>query len=130
MFKLILLLIGFLAMGLGVLGIFLPVLPTTPLLLLALWCFTRSSDRWRTWLLANKYFGDYLDGYFSGKGIYLSTKVYAISLLWLTLSYCAYILDNIYLRILFLVIAISVTIHLCMLKTRNNDKKDTNNNSN
>jgi uncharacterized membrane protein YbaN (DUF454 family) len=48
---------GFLLVGLAVLGIFLPLLPTTPLLLLAAACFSRSSARWHQWLLNHRTFG-------------------------------------------------------------------------
>ncbi|MDQ7773578.1 MAG: YbaN family protein [Elusimicrobiales bacterium] len=78
--------LGVFFVALGALGAALPVLPTTPFLLLAAWCFARSSGRLHRWLHENRFFGEYLRRYRSGEGIPLRAKIISISLLWLTLG--------------------------------------------
>lgn len=73
---------GVLAVLLGILGVFLPLLPTTPFLLLASWCFARGSDRLHRWLLSHRVFGDYLRNFEAGRGIPLKAKVVATVMLW------------------------------------------------
>jgi uncharacterized membrane protein YbaN (DUF454 family) len=103
--------------GLGVLGIFLPLLPTTPFFLLSAACYARSSKRFYHWLLYNRLFGSYIRNYREGRGIPLKAKVLTIALLWGTIIYSAFfVVDALYLRIILLVIAVGVTIHI--LKTR------------
>ena len=64
----VLIVAGTLCVGLGALGIFLPLLPTTPFLLLAAACYARSSQRFYDWLLNNKYLGQYITGYVQRRG--------------------------------------------------------------
>ncbi len=78
---------GFLSLGLGILGIVLPLLPTTPLILLAAACFVRGSDRLYQWLLHNKWFGKYIRDFRAGRGIPLKAKVVGITVLWLSLGF-------------------------------------------
>ena len=73
---------GALAVLLGILGIFLPLLPTTPFLLLASWCFARGSDRLHRWLLSHRVFGEYLRNFEAGRGIPLKAKIVATVMLW------------------------------------------------
>ncbi len=111
--------LGFISIGLGIIGVFVPILPTTPFLLLALWFFSRSSARWRDWLLSNKLCGEYLNNYQSGSGIPLRTKAYIITLLWSTIITSAlYSTDQIWLKALLFIIATCTTIHICKIKTK------------
>lgn len=73
---------GVLAVLLGILGLFLPLLPTTPFLLLASWCFARGSDRLHRWLLSHRVFGEYLRNFEAGRGIPLKAKIVATVMLW------------------------------------------------
>jgi uncharacterized membrane protein YbaN (DUF454 family) len=71
--------LGFVALALGIIGIPMPVLPTTPFLLLSAWCFARSSERWHQWLLANDTFGPVIASWEQSRCISIRTKVMAIS---------------------------------------------------
>lgn len=109
--------LGFLCVGFAVLGIFLPVLPTTPWLLLAAWLFYKGNPKMRIWLLNNKYLGPYIDNYIKYRAIPLKSKIISISMLWITILFSVYIVNPIWLKILLLCIAVGVTIHLLMIKT-------------
>lgn len=85
--KIFLIIIGSISLFFGVLGIFLPLLPTTPLLLLAAACYIRSSEKLYTGLITNKYVGTYILNYRNGKGIPLKAKVMGVTLLWISMLY-------------------------------------------
>lgn len=110
---------GFLLVGIGVLGIFLPLLPTTIFLILASACFMKSSPKANEWLKNNKFLGAYLRNYQDKTGLTLTAKVINISVLWISISLSAYFFtEELYIRLLLLAIAIGVTIHLLMIKTK------------
>jgi len=109
---------GSITLVLGAIGIVLPVLPTTPFLLVSLACYLRSSERMTHWMLTNKYFGKYIKNYQEGKGIPLKTKIYAISILWITILYSAFFIVPIWVvQIILFTIATLVTLHLVRLPT-------------
>jgi len=109
---------GLLSVGLGVLGIFLPILPTTPFLLLAAACFIRSSEQLYRWLINHKWFGPYIRNYREFKAVTLRAKIVTLILLWGTISYTAFgVLHSWLLRGLLLLIAVGVTIHILSLNT-------------
>lgn len=113
----VLIVLGTLFLATGTVGIFLPLLPTTPFFLLAVACYARSSRRFYDWMLNNRVFGSYIRNYREGKGIPLKLKVLTLALLWSTITYSAFfVVDALYLRIILLLIAMGVTIHI--LKTR------------
>ena len=110
--------VGVLSVGLGTAGIFLPLLPTTPFLLLAAACFSRSSDKLYQWLHTHKWFGRYIKNYREHKAIPMLSKIIILLLLWCTLSYTAiWIISALAVRILLLLIGVGVTIHVLSLKT-------------
>jgi len=112
----ILLASGLLATALGVLGIFLPVLPTVPFLLLALACFARSSERFYGWLLNHAHFGPIIRPYLDGRGMTSASKVKAITLLWASILLSTfYLLETVWIRGLLLFICCSVTLYLLKL---------------
>lgn len=82
--KYICLAVGALTLVLGIIGVFLPMWPTTPFLLLAAACFVRSSERLYTWLLEHRHLGPYVRDYHSGKGIPLKAKRVALITMWVT----------------------------------------------
>jgi uncharacterized membrane protein YbaN (DUF454 family) len=105
-------------LALGIVGIILPVLPTTPFLLLSAACYARGSKRFYTWLLNNRIFGKYIRNYREGKGIQLRVKVVALAVLWVTIAYSAFfITSNIPLRVVLLVLATGATIHILRIRT-------------
>jgi len=108
--------IGLVSTGLAVLGVFLPLLPTVPLLLLATACFARSSERFHTWLLQHPSLGPMIRGYLEGRGIPLRSKIITILLLWLTISVSMLFLTApIWVKITLLAIGCAVTIYLLRL---------------
>ena len=109
---------GTITLVLGAIGIVLPILPTTPFLLISLACYLRSSERMTHWLLNNKYFGTYLKNYKEGKGIPMKTKLFAITLLWITITISAVVLVPVLaVQIILFVVATAVTVHLVRLPT-------------
>lgn len=104
--------IGLIAVVLAVLGIFLPLLPTTPFLLLASACFARGSERLHGWLLANKLFGTTLRDFEQGKGIPLKAKITALVLLWVSLAYSVFQISSVVLMSLLIAIGVGVTTYL------------------
>ena len=109
---------GSLFVGIGVIGIFLPLLPTTVFLLIAAACYARSSESAYRWLMTNRLFGRYLRNYHEERGATLSTKVVTIALLWIGIGAAAYwISAPMWLNAVLAAIALGVTIHLARLKT-------------
>jgi len=109
---------GTILVGIGILGMFLPLLPTTIFFILAAYCYARSSERFYRWLHHNRFFGKYLRNYRQGNGMTLSSKIFSISLLWITILYSAFFaVEKIFVRILLLVIAVSVSWHILAIKT-------------
>ncbi len=103
---------------LAILGIALPVLPTTPFLLLALWFFGRGSARLRQWLLNNKIFGNYIRNYKSGRGVPIRVRMWTLALLWATIGFSVWRIDHVWLKIGLSAVAVAVTIHVLMLGRR------------
>lgn len=115
--------IGFISLALGIAGIVLPVLPTTPFLLLTAACFAKGSDRFYQWLINHRWFGSYIENYRSGRGIPLKTKVMTISLLWLSIgSSIIFFVDFVPAKFMMLLIAICVSIFLMTRPTLNEEK--------
>jgi len=116
--RILLIVIGTLFVALGVLGMFLPVLPTTPFLLLAAICYARSSKRFYNWLMTNRWCGEYIRNYREGRGITLRHKILTISLLWLTIGYAAWFVVSLWwVKLILFGIAAGVTLHLVKIKT-------------
>lgn len=104
--------IGIIAVGLGLLGIFLPLLPTTPFLLLASACFARGSTRLHRWLLTNPMFGRYLRDWEEGRGIPARAKGIVLVLMWASLGYSMTRVPHLALQIMLAAIGLCVTVYL------------------
>jgi uncharacterized membrane protein YbaN (DUF454 family) len=110
---------GTLCVGLGIIGIFVPILPTTPFLLLAAACYTRSSERFYQWLTSNRIFGAYVRNYIEGRGMPTKIKIFTILLLWLAIGLSiTYGVQNTVVRIVLICVAIGVTVHICLIKKK------------
>jgi hypothetical protein len=119
---------GTIALVIGVIGIIIPVLPTTPFLLLAAICYTRGSQRLYNALLCNRFIGSYVRNYLEGRGMSLKMKIWTLSLLWVAIVCTAALAtDSLIIRIILAVVLIGVTIHIFLIKTVKNNTKPTNN---
>lgn len=103
---------GTVCVGLGVVGILLPLMPTTPFLLLAAFFYSRSSPRFLNWLLTNRWFGPYIRHYREGRGMPLRAKIVTLSIMWLTMGLTAYFLPEWWMRGLLLTVALGVTAYV------------------
>jgi len=110
---------GTLLTGLGIIGIFIPILPTTPFLVLAAACYMRSSERFYQRLVNNRIFGAYVRNYIEGTGMPVRIKLFTIFLLWLTIGLTiAFGVQNTIIRIVLVCIAIGVTVHVALIRKR------------
>lgn len=116
--SIILTILGIISLGLGILGAFLPVLPTTPLLLLAAALFLRGNRQLYEWLINHPRLGPYITNFMKYKAIPLKVKIISITMLWIPLLYCAFFVTGLWwLRVLFLLIATGVTVHILSYRT-------------
>ncbi len=110
--------IGVLSVVLAIVGIIIPLLPTTPFLLLAAACFIRSSDRLYRWLVSHRWLGPYIKNYREHKAVTRRTKIYTLLLLWGTLGFAAtWVTSAFAIRVLLLIVGVGVTVHVLSLKT-------------
>ena len=115
--RMVLLIIGWLSVALGVIGIFVPVLPTTPFLLLAAACFVRSSRRFYLWLVEHPKLGPWIRDYLEGQGIPLKGKVYALVLMWASIILSCFLVPLPWARGFMLTSAVLVSIYILRQKT-------------
>ncbi|MBN2617094.1 MAG: YbaN family protein [Spirochaetales bacterium] len=120
----LLLIAGSLSLFLGILGILLPILPTTPFLLLSATCYLKSSKKLYLWLINHKILGLYIKSYIEYKAISIGAKVISIFTLWAVISSSIiFFVDIIHLKLFLLFIAISVTIYILNIKTLTSDMR-------
>jgi uncharacterized membrane protein YbaN (DUF454 family) len=116
LWKALLIVCGTLCVALGVIGIFLPLMPTTVFLLLAAACYARSSERFYLKLINNRVLGRYIRSSREGRGLRRRDKAVTLSLLWIGIAATAiWSTDAAWLRLLLLAIAIGVTVHVARL---------------
>ena len=122
--KIICIIVGTVSPALGIIGIFVPLLPTTPFLLLTAALYFRGSPRLYQWLLNHKYFGTYIRNFRENKAIPLRAKVISLLLMWGTMLYCIFFLIPLtWIKVLLLLVAAGVTWHILSFKTLRNDSK-------
>ena len=117
--KNLLIILGVISLVLGVVGIFLPLLPTTPFLLLSAWCFVHSSPKRYEWLLNHPRLGAYVRNFHEKRAIPLRAKVVAITMIWATIGFCifAVVAQYLWAQILLFAIAAMVSIYILSYKT-------------
>ena len=116
--KFLLTFLGFVLLGLGAVGVVIPVLPTTPFVLLAAVCFSTGSSRMTAWLRRNRVFGQYIENYRTKKGISRLLKIASIVFLWAGLSISMAVTQKTWLCIFLCGVGVCVTIHLLLIKTK------------
>ena len=110
--------LGSVSLALGIMGVFLPVLPTTPFLLLSAALYMRSSQRLYDWLMSHKHLGAYIRNFREHKALPLRVKVVSVTMVWATLLYCAvFVAQEWWISLLFIAIALGVTIHILSYRT-------------
>lgn len=108
---------GSISLGIGIIGIAVPILPTTPFLLLAAYCYSRGSRRLYKRLLSNRIIGSYLRNYLEGRAMTLKAKVFSISMLWAVIVCNAiFVTDSQVIRIVLLAVGAAVTVHVARLR--------------
>lgn len=105
-------------MGIGAVGLFLPLLPTTPLILASFFCFAKSSKKAEKWISNNRFFGSYIENYKTKQGVPWDVKINSISFLWLMLIFSMIFFNQNYLFILLGLVGVVVTLHILSLKTK------------
>ena len=124
MLKILLISFGFICTALAVLGIFLPLLPTVPFLLLAAACFARGSNRCYAWLLEHRHLGPMLQGYMDGKGIPRRAKFSSLGMIWLTIPISIiFVITHPWGKALLLLVGLGVTAYLIRLPVRREEEQ-------
>ena len=118
--KIVLALLGLISLGLGIIGAFLPLLPTVPFVLLSAYLFAKSSDRLHNWLINHRIFGQMIRDFREERGISVWGKVAAIGMMWISniISICFIVDDKLWMQILLTLISIGVTIQILRYKTK------------
>ncbi|MDY9921139.1 MAG: YbaN family protein [Synergistota bacterium] len=116
--KTFLIVAGVVSIALGGIGVFLPLLPTTPFVLLAAGCFAGSSPAMHRWLCRSRFFGEYIENYRTNAGVSKSIKIRAIVFLWAGLALSAAAVHKPVVRIILAVVGMCVSTHLLMMKTK------------
>jgi len=109
---------GFFFLGLGILGIFIPLLPTTPFLLLAASVFMHTNKKIYVWMFNNRWFGKQFRSYVKNKSVSRIVKISSLLVLWITISYSIFfVVENIWIRLVLVIVLVGVSIHILKLKT-------------
>ncbi|MBY9004659.1 MAG: YbaN family protein [Candidatus Lokiarchaeota archaeon] len=109
---------GTITLILGIIGIFLPILPTTPFLLISAAAYARSSSKFYHWLLHNKILGSYIRNYKEGLGMPIKVKIFTLSFLWIMIIIALFIVQILWIQFVLVVIALAVSIHVILIKPK------------
>lgn len=119
--KCLLLAAGFASLAIGIVGIILPLLPTTPFLLLSAGCFLRSSERFYTWITGHRLFGAYIKNYLKYRAVSVRSKVFSLIMLWAVILISEFHFTALWLRLLLAAVAVGVSIHILTMRTLTNE---------
>ena len=108
---------GTVALLLGIVGIFLPLLPTTPFIILASACYMRGSGRMHHWLINQRHLGPYLRNYHAGRGIPLRAKIVALACMWTSLTVSIWFVPYFWAKLVLVLTGLGVTIYLIRIRT-------------
>jgi uncharacterized membrane protein YbaN (DUF454 family) len=115
---------GSLSLGIGIAGVFLPLLPTAPFLLLSAACYARGSKRLHRWLLENRLFGRTVRNYVERRGVSRGAKLLLLALLWGSIAFSAlFAVRHAALRAALFAVAALVSLHILRLKTVPHDPR-------
>ena len=117
--RIFLIIVGSVSLVLGILGIFLPMLPTTPFLLLSAAAWVKASPSLYEWLINHRVFGEYIRNFREYRAIPLRVKIISVSLVWLTIGYCIFaVVDEWWwAQALMALLAIAISWHILSFKT-------------
>jgi len=121
--NLILIVLGFALIGLGAVGVVIPVMPTTPFIVFAAFCFSASSPGFYEWLLKNRIFGPYIENYRTKQGISIWHKTASIAFVWTGITVSMFLINALWAYILLGIVGIGVTIHLLLIKTKKSKQR-------
>ena len=116
--KVLLINAGFLLLALGAVGVFVPVLPTTPFVLLAAACFGSASPKLYRWLAGTRFFGPFIENYKSKNGVPARTKAFALCFLWPLLILSMVLTGKLWVIALLTLVGAAITAHILLIKTR------------
>ena len=125
--NLILTILGFVFLGVGAVGVAIPVMPTTPFVLLAAACFSAGNERFAVWLRQSRFFGPFIENYRTGRGVRTSLKIAGIVFVWTGLVISMLIVQTTWVSVLLAVVGAGVTIHLLLIKTPDDTYSSTTN---
>ncbi len=113
--RILLIIVGWFSIILAILGILLPLLPTTPFLLLAAWCFSRSSPRFHYWLLHNSWFGKYIRHWQQHKALPKGVKIKIIVIILFSFIFSLWFVESWWIRGTLLIILAILLAYLLRL---------------
>ena len=116
--RVVLTILGFIFLGLGAVGVALPVMPTTPFMLLAAICFSSGNGKVALWLRNNRIFGPYIENYRTKQGISGTLKAASIIFVWAGLIISMAVMRTLWISVLLCAVGVGVTVHLLMIKTK------------
>jgi len=116
--KLLFVALGCVFLGLGAVGLVMPLVPTTPFVLLSAICFSKSSRKIHSWLSRLPFFGSFIENYRTKQGIKKSLKVISILSVWASLITSMILLQTLWISLLLMVVGASVTTHILLIKTK------------